>query len=78
MHDLSVNNTILAYSRTTSDSKVWVIINNHPEYNEAYLPIKDGTVIFRYNTDIEVLEDVLIMAPFSGVVVGKKLDLELN
>lgn len=75
MHDLSVNNTILAYSRTTSDSKVWVIINNHPEYNEAYLPIKDGTVIFRYNTDIEVLEDVLIMAPFSGVVVGKKVDL---
>ncbi len=69
MQDVSVNNTILAYSRTTADSNVWVIINNHPEYNEAFLPIKDGAVIFRYNTDVEVLEDVLIMAPFSGVVV---------
>ncbi|MCZ2101186.1 MAG: hypothetical protein LC107_06585 [Chitinophagales bacterium] len=72
MLDVSVNHTVLAYSRKTAESQVWIIINNHQEFNEAFLPFKDGVILFRYNTDIEVLEDVLLMAPFSGVVVKRQ------
>jgi cyclomaltodextrinase len=72
MIDVSVNNTILAYTRSYGQTRYWIIINNHTEYNEAYLPFEPIEIIFSYNLHGVHLDKVLLMPPFSGIVIKQQ------
>jgi glycosidase len=72
MIDVSINNTILAYTRSYGQTRYWIIINNHTEYNEAYLPFEPVEVVFSYNLHGVHLDKVLLMPPFSGIVIKQQ------
>ena len=71
MQHVSHNDKILAYVRENIKSEYWILFNVHIEYNEAHLPFEKGNIIFQIHAEHMNYENVLLMPPYSGVVIQR-------